>query len=141
LLERAPIATRSRIGALSTASDSGSETRVVRWLRRRGFHVEQQVHLAGGGFIDVYVGGLFLEIDGRAHHEQEDAVLRDRRRGLRTVRYGLQILRPSRAQVGMRWEDSLRAIQEAIDGVGAFVRRKVDRLLERRGAAPPRAAG
>src|SRR5699024_1630088 len=93
LLARAPIATRSRIGALSTASDSGSETRVVRWLRRRGFHVEQQVHLAGVGFLDVYVGGLFLEIDGRAHHEQEDAFLRDRRRDLRTVRYGLQILR------------------------------------------------
>lgn len=140
LLERAPIATRSRIGALSTASDSGSETRVVRWLRRRGFHVEQQVHLAGVGFIDVYVGGLFLEIDGRAHHEQEDAFLRDRRRDLRTVRYGLQILRLSYEQVWIRWEDTQRAILEAIDEVGAFGRRKVDRLLERPGAAPPRLA-
>src|SRR5690625_5640485 len=68
LLERAPIATRSRIGALSTASDSGSETRVVRWLRRRGFHVEQQVHLAGVGFIDVYVEEPHArEKIGRAH--------------------------------------------------------------------------
>ena len=138
LLARAPIATRSRIGALSTASDSGSETRVVRWLRRRGFHVEQQVHLAGVGFLDVYVGGLFLEIDGRAHHEQEDAFLRDRRRDLRTVRYGLQILRLSYEQVWTRWEDTRRAILDALDEVGAFGRRKVDRLLDRPVPAPPR---
>src|SRR5699024_12316432 len=59
LLERAPIATRARTGALATASDSGSETRGVRWLRRRGFHVEQQLHPAGVGFIDVDFGRPF----------------------------------------------------------------------------------
>src|SRR5699024_596747 len=79
-----------------------------------------------------------LEIDGRAHHEQEDAFLRDRRRDLRTVRYGLQILRLSDEQVWTRWEDTRRAILDALDEVGAFGRRMVDRLLDRPVPAPPR---
>jgi len=130
LWARAPVAARSRIGALSTASDSGSETRVVRWLRRRGYRVEQQVHLDGVGYIDAYVSGLFLEIDGRAHHALEDAFVRDRRRDLHTVRYGLQILRLSYDQVWRHWEDTQRAILETLDEVGAFGRRKVERLLQ-----------
>src|SRR5690625_3303850 len=140
LRERPPLATRARDAPRSTASDAGAGPRLVRWPRRRGFPVEQQVHLAGVGFVVVYVGGLFLEIDGRAHHEQEDAFRRARRRDLRTVRYGLQILRLSYEQVWIRWEDTQRAILEAIDEVGAFGRRKVHRLLERPGAAPPRLA-
>lgn len=129
LLAQASVAARSRIGAVSSASESGSETRVVRWLRRRGFRVEQQVHLAGVGYLDVYVAGLFLEIDGRQHHSTEEAFRRDRHRDLRTVRHGLQILRLSYEQVWSRWEDTQSAILETIDEVGVFGRRKVERLL------------
>lgn len=43
ILLAAPDRFRRPIGDLSLASDSGSETRVVRWLRRRRFTVEQQV--------------------------------------------------------------------------------------------------
>lgn len=129
LLARAPVAARSRIGALSSASESGSETRVARWLRRRGFRVEQQVHLAGVGYLDMYVAGVFLEIDGRQHHSTEEAFRRDRHRDLRTVRHGLQILRLSYEQVWHQWEDTQSAILEIIDEVGAFGRRKVEHLM------------
>ena len=128
LLDAAPDAIRSRIGALSSASDSGSETRVVRWLRRRGFHVEQQVFVEGVGFLDAYVGGLFLEIDGREFHADEDAFGRDRRRDLRAVRHGLQVLRLSYEQVWYRWEETQADILRTLEEVGAFGRRKVAQL-------------
>ena len=131
ILDGAPAAVRSRIGMLSTASDSGSETRVVRWLRRRRFHVEQQVFVEGVGFIDAYVGGVFLEIDGRSFHSSEDAFGRDRHRDLRSIRHGLQVLRLSYEQVWRRWESTQEDILSTIDEVGAFGRRKVEQLAAR----------
>lgn len=131
LLDRSPDAIRSRIGTLSTASDSGSETRVVRWLRRRRFHVEQQVFVDGVGLLDAYVGGLFLEIDGREFHDGEDAFSRDRRRDLRAIRHGLQVLRLSYAQVWHDWDRTQQDILRAIDEVGVFGRRKVEQLALR----------
>ena len=129
LLDDAPAAVRSRIGTLSTASDSGSETRVVRWLRRRGFQVEQQVFVDGAGYVDLYVGGVLMEIDGRDGHSGPDAFAKDRRRDLRTGRHGLQILRLSYEQVWLTWEDTQDAVLETIAEVGAFGRRKMERLL------------
>ncbi|MGO1227443.1 endonuclease domain-containing protein [Brachybacterium sp. AOP29-B2-41] len=131
LLDDAPDAVRSRIGTLSAASDSGSETRVARWLRRRHFQVEQQVFVDGVGLLDAYVGGLFLEIDGREFHDGEDAFSRDRRRDLRAIRHGLQVLRLSYAQVWHDWERTQQDILRAIDEVGAFGRRKVEQLALR----------
>lgn len=130
LLAQSSVAARSRIGPLSAASESGSETRVVRWLRRRGFEVEQQVHLAGVGYLDVYVAGLFLEIDGKQHHSTDEAFRRDRRRDLRTVSHGLQILRLSYEQVWHQWESTKKAVLESIDEVGGFGRRKKEGLLQ-----------
>ena len=129
LVDSAPAAVRSRIGSLSSASDSGSETRVVRWLRRRGFEVEQQVFVDGAGYVDLYAGGLLLEIDGQDGHSGPDAFGKDRRRDLRTGRHGLQILRLSYEQVWRGWSDTQDAVLETIAQVGAFGRRKVERLL------------
>ncbi|MDN5822027.1 MAG: hypothetical protein L0H74_03030 [Brachybacterium sp.] len=128
ILEAAPAAVRSRIGTVSSASDSGSETRVVRWLRRRKFHVEQQVHVEGVGFLDAYVGGLFLEIDGKEFHSGESAFDRDRRRDLRAIRHGLQVLRVSYDQVWHHWPATQQDILRTIAEVGGFGRRKVAHL-------------
>ena len=131
LVDGAPSAVRSRIGMLSTASDSGSETRVVRWLRRRRYLVEQQVFVEGVGFIDAYVGGVFLEIDGRSYHSDADSFGRDRRRDLRSIRHGLQVLRLSYEQVWHQWESTKEDILSTIEEVGAFGRRKVEQLAAR----------
>ena len=104
---------------------------MVRWLRRRRFHVEQQVFVEGVGFIDAYVGGVFLEIDGRSFHSGEDAFGRDRHRDLRSIRHGLQVLRLSYEQVWRRWESTQEDIPSTIDEVGAFGRRKVEQLAAR----------
>lgn len=129
LLGRAPVAVRSRIGPLSIASEPGSETRVVRWLRRRGFQVEQQVYIDGAGFVDAYAGGIFLEVDGRDPHDGEDAFLRDRERDMTTTSHGLQVLRISYEQTWFTWETTKEKILSSISEAGAFGRRKVDKLL------------
>lgn len=131
MMDDASAAVSSRIGSLSTASDSGSETRVVRWLRRRGFHVDQQPFVDGVGYLDVYAGGLFLEIDGRAPHDTPDAFNRDRRRDLMTSSQGLHVLRVSYDQVWSSWEDTQKMILSAITAVGPFGRKKVAELLAR----------
>lgn len=128
ILDSSPDAVRSRIGAISSASDSGSETRVARWLRRSRYQVEQQVYVEGVGFLDAYVGGLFLEIDGREFHSEQDAFERDRRRDLRAIRHGLQVLRVSYNQVWNHWEATQQDILRTLAEVGGFGRRKVTLL-------------
>ena len=135
LLTAAPAAVRSRIGRLSTASDSGSETRVVRWLRRRGFTVEQQVYLDGVGYLDAYVGGIFLEIDGRGPHTAQEVFEADRARDLTATSLGLQVLRISYQQVWLDWPRTQRKILAAIREVGPFGRAKVRALAGQRLAA------
>lgn len=128
LQDGAPGRVRSRIGILSAASDSGSETRVVRALRRRGYTVEQQVYVEGAGFIDAYAGGVFIEIDGREHHSSPAAFDEDRRRDLAVRRQGLQLVRLSYHQTWRTWDATLRAVLETIEQVGAQGKRRVEQL-------------
>lgn len=128
LLARASARTRARIGIISTGSESGSETRTVRSLRRRGYHVEQQVYVAGVGFIDAYVGGVFLEIDGRAHHSDPGAFDRDRARDLAMRERGLEVLRLSYGQVWHRWPETRASVLATIAAVGPVGRRRVEQL-------------
>lgn len=128
LLDSAPSSVRSGIGELSSASDSGSETRVARWLRRRGFKVEQQVFVDEVGYVDAFVGGVLLEIDGRDNHSGPSAFAKDRRRDLRTGRHGLQVLRLSYEQVWHSWADTRKAVLETISSVGTFGRRRAEKL-------------
>jgi len=128
LLDEAPVRVRERIGRLSTASESGSETRVVRWLRHAGFTVEQQVYVEGVGYIDAYAGGVFIEIDGRRHHSSPAAFEADRQRDLAMRRLGLQLVRVSYPQVWHSWDTTRRAVREMIRSVGKQGRRAVERL-------------
>lgn len=126
LLDAAPVDFRRRIGTLSTASESGSESRVVRALRGAGFTVEQQVYVQGVGWVDAYVAGLFLEIDGRLHHSSPAAFDEDRRRDLAMRRLGLQVLRLSYHQVWRMWEPTWQALRQTIAQVGRHGRRAAE---------------
>ncbi|MFC7464561.1 endonuclease domain-containing protein [Brachybacterium sp. GCM10030252] len=101
----------------------------MRALRRRGFHVEQQVFVEGAGYVDAYVAGVFLEIDGRAHHSSPEAFEADRQRDLAVRRHGLQLIRLSYAQTWRTWEHTLKALLETIEQVGPLGRRKVAQLI------------
>lgn len=129
LLDHAPSRIRSRIGTVSAASESGSETRVVRALRRRGFRVHQQVYVEGAGFIDAYAGGLFLEIDSRAHHTSASAFETDRHRDLILRGMGLQVLRLSYNQVWHTWPRTEKSMLHTIGHVGKQGKRRLRALL------------
>lgn len=129
LLDRIPRGIRSQIGPVSAASESGSETRVVRALRRRGFHVHQQVYVDGAGFIDAYAGGLFLEIDSRSHHTSSSAFETDRHRDLILRGMGLQVLRLSYNQVWRTWPRTEKALLHTIGHVGRQGKRRLRELL------------
>lgn len=124
MLDALPRRVREPIGELSRASDSGSETRVVRWLRRRGFTVEQQVWVEGAGFVDAYVAGIFLELDGREHHSSAEAFEADRRRDLMLRRRGLQLVRLSYGQVWRTWDHTRGALLETIARTGRIGARR-----------------
>lgn len=128
LLSSASSRVRSRIGTLSAASESGSETRVVRALRRRGFPVEQQIYVDGAGYIDACAGGLLLEIDGRAHHSSPTAFEVDRARDLVVRGMGLQILRLSYNQVWHSWGRTEQTILDTISHLGRQGRRRLREL-------------
>ncbi|GIT80991.1 hypothetical protein LLS1_26600 [Leifsonia sp. LS1] len=93
-------------------SESGVESIVRQRLTERGHVVEQQVHVAGVGRVDLRVGGrLLVEIDGYAFHSDRGAFERDRHRDAELARRGLSVLRFSAAQV----LDSWRQVEAAID--------------------------
>lgn len=129
MLDGSPLHLSRRIGTLSTASESGSETRVVRWLRQRGFRVEQQVFVEDVGYVDAYAGGIMIEIDGREHHSSPDAFAADRRRDLALRRLGLQGIRLSYGQVWHAWPQTQAALLEMIAHVGRQGRRALARAV------------
>ena len=127
LIHEAPVAARRTFHSLSTASESGSETRVVRWLRHRGFQVEQQVFIEEVGYVDAYAGGVVLEMDGRTYHSSPEAFAEDRRRDLVMRRLGLQPIRLSYGQIWHDWRRTRVALLDAITEAGATGRRAFER--------------
>src|SRR5699024_6560528 len=69
LTSRLPARIRDRLLPVSGLSESGSETRVARWLRARRVPFRQQVQIDGVGRVDILVGWSWvIEVDSRAHH-------------------------------------------------------------------------
>lgn len=80
--------------------------------------------MAGVGYLDAYVAGIFLEIDGHAHHSDPTAFERDRQRDLAARRLGLQVLRISYDQIWHQWDLTRQPILETISQAGALGRRR-----------------
>src|SRR5699024_1362424 len=69
LTRQIPVHCREKLLPLSGRSESGSETRVARWLRARCVPFTQQVQLSGVGRVDFLVGRCWvIEVDSIAHH-------------------------------------------------------------------------
>lgn len=96
-------------------SESGVESIARQRLTRRGHLVEQQVHVAGVGRVDLRIAGsLLVEIDGYAFHSDRRAFERDRHRDAELARRGLRVLRFSAAQVLDGWPQVETAIERAL---------------------------
>jgi very-short-patch-repair endonuclease len=106
---------RARAALASPGSDSGVESIVRQRLQASGHRVEQQVHLAGVGRIDMRIDGvLYLEIDGFAFHSDRQAFDRDRARDMQLGALDARRLRVSATQVRDQWMDVLSAIEATL---------------------------
>ena len=77
LLAEAPARRRRAIGRVSALAGSGSETRVRRYLERRGVRVREQVAVFEGGRVDLLVGDrLVIECDSVRHHGERSGTAR-----------------------------------------------------------------
>lgn len=102
------VAKRARPG-----SDSGIESLVRQRLESRGHVVEQQVHVAGVGRVDMRIDGvLYLELDGFAYHSSREAFERDRARDAALALVGKR-LRVSARQVLEEWG----VVESLVEGV------------------------
>ena len=105
LSNRLPARTRDRLLPVSGQSESGSETRVARWLRRRQVPFTQQVQIQGMGRVDFLVGrSWIIAVDSGAHHTATPDYERDRRRDLTARIRGYTVTRLSFTQVWDRWQ-------------------------------------
>ncbi|UFU02616.1 DUF559 domain-containing protein [Ruania suaedae] len=96
---------RRKIGTIHRTSQSGSETRVARWLRGRGVDFRQQARIPGVGHVDMLVGqSWIIEVDGRQHHSLAADYENDRRRDLLAQRMGYRVTRLSYTQVWVDWD-------------------------------------
>src|SRR5690625_1074549 len=104
LTSRLPARIRDRLLPVSGLSESGSETRVARWLRARCVPFRQQVQIDGVGRVDILVGRSWvIEVDSRAHHTSVADYERDRRRDLAARIRGYTVTRLSFTQVWDTW--------------------------------------
>ncbi|MGW6173321.1 hypothetical protein ACWF5H_07530 [Arthrobacter sp. NPDC055138] len=81
------------IEAINPGSESAPETLARHALQEAGYTVVSQRRIDGVGRVDLEVEGrLLLEIDGRAHHSDEQSFTEDRRRWNELTIKGLDLL-------------------------------------------------
>lgn len=94
---------------------SGLESLVRLRLHLLGIAVQTQVVLSGVGKVDIVVAGrLIIETDGRANHEAEDKMHRDRVRDAAASALGYETLRFDYDQIIKHWPSVLSAILAAL---------------------------
>ena len=81
-------------------------------FRALGCRVEVQVQLAGVGRVDLIIDGwLIVECDSRAHHEDWQSQLRDRRRDIAAAGLGYTTIRPVAEDIYYRPDEILSAMK------------------------------
>jgi very-short-patch-repair endonuclease len=102
---------REGIGRIEPRAQSGTETRVRRFLERMGVRVEAQWEVGGVGFTDMRVGErLIIECDSAAYHTDPEAYAEDRRRDQILIALGYVVLRFTWEDVIQRWTRTQRLL-------------------------------
>jgi hypothetical protein len=98
-------------------AESGTETRLRLWLRRRGHDVQVQHHVGGVGRTDLLVNGwLVVELDSRAWHTGAEAYERDRARDLAALGQAYPTLRLTYRQVFDDWPETQDRLADVLLG-------------------------
>lgn len=127
ILDRIPVRIRRQLTGLRIDAGSGSETRVRRYLERRGVSVRAQVQIRGVGRVDLLVGDrLIIECDSRAFHDSADAYETDRERDVRAIAAGYAVVRLTWYKIWADWQRTC----ETLDGLvrSGLHRARGDRL-------------
>ena len=133
VLEQTSARRRRAIGRISPLAGSGSETRVRRFLERRGVKVREQVRPFGTPRVDLLVGDrLIIECDSWSYHGDREAYLADRSRDQITLSGGYLVLRLTWEDIWLHWERT----QELLT---VLIRQKTHRgpRVGRRNGSPP----
>lgn len=107
---------QSASGLLARAdsrTESPLESITRQRLRKAGFRPRVQVPLPGLGRVDMMIGRMIVETDGREFHTDEDSFEEDRRRDRVAATLGLIPVRLTWLQVLMHWDlvlSDIRAI-------------------------------
>lgn len=115
MLDRLPPSKAAKLRNFRIGSESGTETRVAHYFRRRGLEVRQQVQLTPAYRVDAVVGeSLILESDSLAHHGSEKAYVNDRARAGALEELGYNVINLSYEQVWDHWDDTKRMLNSLI---------------------------
>lgn len=121
LLAEAPARQRRAVGRVSALAGSGSETRVRRYLERRGVRVREQAAVFEGGHVELLVGDrLVIECDSVRHHGERSRYYGDRRRDRASLVEGCLVLRLTWEDIWLRWEETAAVLE-------TLIRRRVHR--------------
>lgn len=93
---------------------SGLESLFRFRLLREGITLECQVHIRGVGRVDFRHGQVLFEIDGREHHDGDEAFHRDRVRDGAATRAGYRTERFDFAMIVHNWPQTLAVVKAAI---------------------------
>lgn len=110
-------AVRRLLGRTDARSESGTESIVRLRLLALGYAVVVQPILPGVGRVDLRIGKLLIECDGRQYHSDVAAFTKDRARDRRAVIDGWITMRLTYDDVLFGWDETLQDIR-AITAAG-----------------------
>lgn len=110
-----PVKTRRAVGEVVPWAQSGTETRVRRFLQRSGVTVPPQAGLLPDERMDMVVGELLvIECDSHGHHEDPRAYANDRRRDQQLLLLGYRVLRLTWEDVMLNWPRTQELLRRII---------------------------
>ncbi len=124
VFERAPARVRGWRRLVSAVDESHGETYARLWFGDAGIACEQQVEVAGVGWLDFRLReNLFVEIDGGQHAEPGQNA-KDHERDLAIAALGGRTIRVLYHQLLGQWPTVLAAIERAIADADALAARR-----------------
>lgn len=95
-------------------TESALESIVRQRLRAAGLRPRLQVKVPGLGRVDLMIGRLVIEVDGREYHTQDGSFEEDRRRDRVAASLGLVVIRITWHQVIAQWDEVLADVLSAL---------------------------
>lgn len=115
LLSRLPRSRRNPLVEFQSSSESGTETRVAHYFRRRRVRVRQQVPITPDIRVDALIGkSLVVESDSFIYHGTRESYAKDRWRAATLESLGFNVVHLSYEQVWDYWDHTRKLLDALI---------------------------